>query len=102
MTYLSGRKFTPELRTKLYTLIEKAKSLNSSYPDIYWSTAQIKVWEGDYAGAVSEYRQAIKIAPTLPASYTMALNFTKLLGDQKSFSEIAAEAVKNIPDFKYN
>ncbi len=102
LTYLSSRKITPELRARLYTLIEKSKSLNSSYPDIYWSTAQIKVWEGDYTGAVLEYRQAIKIAPTLPASYTLALNFTRLLGDQKTFNEIAIEAMKNIPDFKYN
>lgn len=102
MTYLSGRSITPELKIRLYSLVEKAKSLNSSYPDIYWSTAQIKVWEGDFAGAAVEYREAIRVAPTLPASYILALNFAKLLGDEKMFKEVSNEAVKNIPDFKYN
>lgn len=102
LTYISGRPITPELRTRLYSLIARAKALNKSYPDLYWSTAQIKVWEGDFAGASAEYMEAIKVAPRLPESYTLALNFARLLGDQKMFNEVASEAIKNIPDFKYN
>ncbi len=101
MTYLTSRPITPELKVKLHDLLEKAQDINPNGPNVYWTRAQLLVWEGDLDGAIMAYKDGIRVAPRLPASYKVLLDLAKIKGDQKLFNELIIEAQKNVPGFTY-
>lgn len=102
LTYLTDRPYTPELKDRLLSVLDKAQKLSPNNPNVYWGIAQAKVWSGDFTGTEEAYRKALEVAPQLPGSYTLFMKYAQALGNQKLFNEIASQAQKNIVDFKYN
>lgn len=102
LTYMSDRPYTDENRDRVLGVLEKAKALSPTNPSVYWNMAQTKVWGGDFKGAEEAYRNAILVAPRLPSSYTLFLQYANILGDKKLFEEVMIEAKNNIPNYVFN
>lgn len=100
LTYFSDRPYNDETRDRVLGVLEKAQSLAPKNPNVYWSIAQVKVWSGDFAGAEKAYRDAIAVAPHLPASYNLLLKYAEVLKDQKLFNETMIQAKENIPGYE--
>jgi len=100
LTYLSDRPFSNEVRDRVLNVLEKAKSLSPTNPNVYWGMAQVKVWQGDLAGAEEVYRQAINVAPHFPASYDLFLKYAIIVRSQKIYNEIMIKAKENIPGYE--
>jgi len=102
LTYMSDRPYDSETRDRVLAVLEKAKNLSPANPNAYWVMAQTKIWGGDFEGAEEAYRQAVLVAPYIPSSYNLLLNYAKILGDQKLFDETIMRAKENIPDYTFN
>jgi O-antigen ligase len=98
-TYLTNRPYDPVVGAKLIALMEKAKSLAPTNPNVYWNIAQVKLWAGDFKGVEEAFREATIVAPHLPGAYSLFLKYAIALQNKKLFDEILAEAQKNIPGF---
>lgn len=99
--YLDNRKPNDEIFNKVTAALKQAKLLSPTNPNMYWATAQVKVWQGDFKGAEQAYRDALEFFPSLPASNTLFIKFAQAIGDQKLFNEALAEAQKNIPGYQF-
>lgn len=97
--YFTDKGLEPLLIKHILEISDSAKQLSPTNPEIYWGTAQIKAWNGDFKGAEDEYRQAIDIDPGLPVSWTLFLKFSDNLGDKKLYNEVLTQAKENIPNF---
>jgi tetratricopeptide (TPR) repeat protein len=100
LTYISGRPFNTELSNRILSILEKAQFISATNPNVYWTMAQTKVWQGDFVGAEQVYRQSINLDPRLPSSYNLLLKFAQITGNQKVFNEIMTKAKENIPGYE--
>lgn len=102
LTYLSGRPISQDYKNKLLNILDKAKSLSPTNPNVYWAIAQVKVWTGDFKGTEEAYKEGIKVAPGLPGSYTLFLKYLQATGNQRLFNEIMIKAKENVKDFTFS
>lgn len=101
LTYLSDRAYDPVVQERILAILQKAIHLSPSNPNAYWSMAQTKIWGGDLKGAEAAYRQAVLVAPTIPSSYNLLLNYAKIVEDKKLFDEVMTQAQENIPGYVF-
>jgi len=101
LTYLSSRPPTVEDKNRLLNVLEKAKILSPTNPNVYWVIAQVKVWSGDFVGTEEAYRKVMSVAPRLPGSYSLFLKYAEALNNKKLFDEIMIKAKENIKGFTY-
>ena len=97
LNYFSDRPFDKNLAEHMFAIAEYSKKLSPTDPQVYWSVAQIYMWEGDDNNTIKSYQQAITLDPNIPESYKLLLNFSKGIGNQKVYQETLLEAQKNIP-----
>jgi O-antigen ligase len=101
LTYLSDRPFDKEHAENILSILDHARDLSPTNPNVYWVLAQTRIWGGDLVGAEEAYREAIAVAPHLSTSYSLLLRYAEILGNKKLFDEIMIKAKENISGFKY-
>ncbi len=101
LTYLSGRPFDPAIQDRILDILQNAKKLSLTNPNVYWSLAQTKVWGNDLAGVEEAYKQATLVAPRNSSPYNLLLNFAKITGNQKLFDETLIQAKQNMPGYEF-
>jgi tetratricopeptide (TPR) repeat protein len=96
LTYYTDEPYTQTLASAQLSTLEQAKNLAPTNPNVYWGMAQVKVWIGDFKGAEEAYREGIRVAPYLPASYNLALKYGQVIDNKKLFNELMLQAKENI------
>ncbi len=100
LLYLNEMSANPEMFDHVLMVLNKAKKLSPTNPNVHWSMAQIYVWKGDLKSAENAYKEGIAIDPTFASSHRLLVQFAEIIGDQKLYTEALAQAQKDIPDFK--
>jgi O-antigen ligase len=99
LNYFSNSPYDPALAEHLFELLNQAKNLSPTDPQIYWSIAQVYGWKGDIKGVEDTYLEAIALDPSVPSSHEHLISFAKAMGDQKLYDASLLEAEKDIPGF---
>jgi len=100
LTYLTDTPYDKDTANKTLMVLDHAKALSPSNPNVYWSIAQVKVWGGDFKGVEEAYRKAIEVAPKSASSYNLFLKYAEIVGNKKLFDEIMILAKANIAGYK--
>ncbi len=99
--YLDDTFNTVENRNRIHELLEHAKELSPTNPQVYWDIAQVHAWAGNKVEIVKAYHQAIALDPHIPNSYELLLKFAKAINDQKLYAETLSNAENNVPGFTF-
>jgi hypothetical protein len=99
LNFLSDAPYDPVLGEHLFDILNQAKNLSPTNPEVYWTMAPVYLWKGDYKGAENAYEQAIALDPSIPKSHQLLIKFAQAVGDQKLSAEALSEAQKDIPGF---
>ncbi len=97
--FFSDTPYDPALADHLLSLLNHAKELSPTNPEVYWDIAQIMAWKGDLQGVVQAYENGIKVSPTLSISYQLLIQFARALNDRGLYNLAVAQAQKNVPGF---
>lgn len=100
VTYLTDSPYNEDMSRKTLAVLDHAKSLSPTNPNVYWSIAQVKIWGGDLKGTEEAYRKAIEVAPNIASSYNLLLKYAQVVGDQKLFNEVMLQAKENIKGYE--
>lgn len=99
LIYLENTNPDPTLITHLFDLLDKAKKLAPTNPNVYWNMAQMYVWKGDFKSAENAYREAIAIDPSFAASHRLLIQFAEVIGNTELYTEALKQAEEDIPGF---
>gem|GEM_PF-2827679 len=100
LTYLTDAPYDKDTANKTLKILDHAKELSPSNPNVYWSIAQVKIWGGDFKGVEEAYRKSIEVAPKSVSSYNLFLQYAQIVGNKKLFDEIMIRAKENIPGYE--
>jgi O-antigen ligase len=100
--YLGDKKYDPILAKHMLDLLDHARTLAPTNPEVYWGIAQVNAWAEDFKGIEKAYKEAIALDPTIPISHKLLIQFAEASGNKKLYDEALASAKKNIPDFTLN
>jgi O-antigen ligase len=97
--YLNDQPSDPILMKHLFEVLNQAKELSPTNPEVYWGMAQLYAWQGDFKAIEQVYKEAIAIDPKVSASHKLLIQFAGAIKDQKLYNEAIIQAEKDIPGF---
>jgi hypothetical protein len=97
--FLTDMKFDQVLSDHIVSILDQARVLSPTNPEVYWGMAQLSAWQGDLQGIIKAYRQGIEIGPKVKSSHKLLIDFARAIGDQKLYNESLQQAQKDIPGF---
>ncbi len=75
------------------------KDISPNNPEVYWTIAQSLIFSGDSVGAQEALEYAIKIAPRIPGSYQLLMNFAEGTGNMELYNRTLKSAQNEIPGY---